>query len=499
MKVLLVHPSCLMYSEIYLRLEPLGLELVAAAAREAGHDVRVMDLQIFKHQDYRRELAEWKPEAVGFSVNYLANVPEVIDLARETRRLLPGCFVFAGGHSASFTAREIIEHAQGAMDCIVRGEGESITPRLLAQAARERNAVGKLPGVVTANGSGPPPEMVQSLDRLQPARRLLRKRRKYFIADLDPCASIEFARGCPWDCSFCSAWTFYGRSYRKVSPEAAVEDLASIREPHAFIVDDVAFIHAEHGLAIAEAVDKRRIRKRYYLETRGDVLLKNKEVFRYWRKLGLEYMFLGLEAIDEEGLKLHRKRVTLSKNFEALEFARSLGIFVAVNIISDPDWDERRFEIIREWALSVPEIVHLTVNTPYPGTETWLTESRKFTTRDYRLFDVQHAVLPTRLPLEKFYGELVKTQQILNRKHLGVAALRDTFLITCKLLAKGQTNFLRMLWKFNSVYNPERQAADHRRAVRYDMRLPETTPGRVVNAASIYVHEVTASSSAARN
>ena len=37
-------------------------------------------------------------------------------------------------------------------------------------------------------------------------------------------------------------------------------------------------------------------------------------------------MFFGLEAIDEEGLKLFRKRVTLSTNFEALEFARSLGI-----------------------------------------------------------------------------------------------------------------------------------------------------------------------------
>ena len=47
MRVLLVHPSALMYSELYLRLEPLGLERVAAAVRGAGHDVRLLDLQIF--------------------------------------------------------------------------------------------------------------------------------------------------------------------------------------------------------------------------------------------------------------------------------------------------------------------------------------------------------------------------------------------------------------------------------------------------------------------
>ena len=75
MKVLFVHPSPLMYSEIYLRLEPLGLELVAASARKAGHDVRLLDLQIFSHDDYRRLLNSWRPDAVGVSLNYLANIP----------------------------------------------------------------------------------------------------------------------------------------------------------------------------------------------------------------------------------------------------------------------------------------------------------------------------------------------------------------------------------------------------------------------------------------
>jgi hopanoid C-3 methylase HpnR len=487
MKLLLVHPGSLMYSEIYLRLEPIGLELIAEACRKAGHEVRLLDLQVFRHEDYRRELDDWRPEAVGFSLNYLANIPEVLDLARETRARYPEIFLFAGGHSASFTAREILDHAQGAIDCIVRGEGEEVAPRVLESCRQGEAALLALPGVVTPGGDGLPPRFIARLDEIQPARDLVRRRKSYFIGTLDPCASVEFSRGCPWDCTFCSAWTFYGRSYRKISPEVAAADLARVREPGVFIVDDVAFIHPEHGHAIADEIDRRKIRKQYYLETRGDVLLRNQDVFKRWRKLGLEYMFLGLEAVDDEGLKRFRKRVSLGKNFEALEFARSLGIIVAVNIIADPDWDEQRFATVREWALSIPEIVHMTVNTPYPGTETWQTESRNFTTRDYRLFDVQHAVLPTRLPLPRFYEELVKTQQILNRKHLGFAALRDTFWLSAKLLAQGQMNFIRMLWKFNSVYNPGRQLADHGRNIRYPIRLPEAAHEPLVRS-DLYVH-----------
>ena len=493
MRVLLVHPSPLMYSEIFLRLEPIGLERVATAIRAAGHEVRLLDLQIFGHADYARELSDFAPQAVGFSLNYLANIPEVVDLAKVTKARRPGCFVFAGGHSGSFVADEVLAHADGAIDCLVRGEGELIAPRLLEAVGDPKLSM--LPGVVTRDGAGPAPTMLDDLDRFPPARDLTRRRRKYFIGVLDPCASAELTRGCPWDCSFCSAWTFYGRSYRKASPEAAADDIASIAEPNVFLVDDVAFIHPEHGFAIGQALERSRVRKQYYLETRCDVLLRNREVFAYWKRLGLLYMFLGLEALDEEALRMHRKRVTPGENFKALEVARELGFTVAVNIIADPDWDERRFEIVREWALTVPEIVHLTVATPYPGTEIWHTESRRLTTLDYRLFDVQHAVLPTRLPLPRFYEELVKTQAVLNRKHLGLAALREMGSLAVGLAMRGQTNFFRMLWKFKQVYNTQRQFADHQRPVTYAMRPPAAVASRP-RARDLFVHVPSASRAA---
>src|SRR5215831_3234834 len=149
MRLLAVHPGCLMYSKIYLRLEPLGLELVAAAARRAGHEVELLDLQVETHDDYFRRLDRWRPDAVAFSLNYLANVPEVLDLAKATRERFPNCFIFAGGHSGSFTAPELLRHGQGGLDCVLRGEGEASIGALLQVAANGRRGIETVPGAIT--------------------------------------------------------------------------------------------------------------------------------------------------------------------------------------------------------------------------------------------------------------------------------------------------------------------------------------------------------------
>ena len=64
MRLLLVHPSALMYSEIFLR-------------------------------------------PARISPDYLANTLETIEIRATTKKSAPGCFVFAGGHSidAPYPAR----------------------------------------------------------------------------------------------------------------------------------------------------------------------------------------------------------------------------------------------------------------------------------------------------------------------------------------------------------------------------------------------------------
>ena len=175
--------------------------------------MRLLDLQIFNHRDFDREVREFTPDAVGFSLNYLAKVPEAVDLAKLVKEILRAMFVFVGGHSVSFIADEVLRHGDGAIDAVVMGEGEVTAPAMLE---RIPNVTG-MPGVATLDGHGPRSSMKADINTSRPERSLSRKRHKYFIGELD-LRLDRVLRGCPWDCSFCSAWTFYGRSYRQADP-----------------------------------------------------------------------------------------------------------------------------------------------------------------------------------------------------------------------------------------------------------------------------------------
>ncbi len=65
-------------------------------------------------------------------------------------------------------------------------------------------------------------------------------------------------------------------------------------------------------------------------------------------------------------------------------------------------------------------------------------------------------MVPTTLPLERFYEELVRTQAVINCKYLGLRTVFGAARILHRNLLPGQTNFARMPWKFNQVYMSHR-------------------------------------------
>jgi magnesium-protoporphyrin IX monomethyl ester (oxidative) cyclase len=97
-------------------------------------------------------------------------------------------------------------------------------------------------------------------------------------------------------------------------------------------------------------------------------------------------------------------------------------------------------------------------------------------------------VLPTTLPLHEFYSELVETQRVIARKHLGVAVVRKAAKLMGRLAMEGQFNFIRSIWKFNKVYNADRQFADHQQPVVYNIRPPAPHAPLSKERSELYIH-----------
>jgi hypothetical protein len=117
-----------------------------------------------------------------------------------------------------------------------------------------------------------------------------------------------------------------------------------------------------------------------------------------------------------------------------------------------------------------------------------VTEGGRVASRDYRLYDIQHAVLPTRLPLAEFYDELVTTQRALYRKHLGWRRVINTAGIVARHLMHGQTNFVKSLFLLDRVFRPEFLLADHALPVEYQIPLPKPPSAAQLTSRALYIH-----------
>ena len=100
----------------------------------------------------------------------------------------------------------------------------------------------------------------------------------------------------------------------------------------------------------------------------------------------------------------------------------------------------------------MPEIVNVSVNTPYPGTESFLTESHAVTRRLSALRHSARGAANQAAARGILPGAGIDTQ-VLNKKQLGFAALKTLTFTVAKLLAQGQTNFARSLFLFHKVYD----------------------------------------------
>lgn len=394
--------------EMLTFVEPLGPITIAACLEHDGHECQVVDLRIDGVEKGIELARRFAPHLVGLQCNFTTERYRTLELAERVRRELPEAFILVGGHDAS---RDPDWFRHPAVDAVAIGDGEEVTPPLVDALERGIDPAGS-PGLLLARdgewlATGAPPSRSDLDSFPPPARHLIaRYAPSYYINFRRPLALMETARGCPFKCNFCSVWKFHESTFREKSPERVVEELVAIEAPNVFITDDIFWLDVRRGEELARQIQAAGIEKFFTVQTRTDIICKFPHLVEMWKECGQLAIFLGVEAVDDRGLDRVNKKNTASNNRRAIEILKELGVGFTPNFIVDPAWDHDDFARLRDWIEDLGAYNSgFSILTPLPGTDLWDEASRRVTTDDWEMYDIVHAVLPTRLPLEEFYAE----------------------------------------------------------------------------------------------
>jgi radical SAM superfamily enzyme YgiQ (UPF0313 family) len=428
MKILLVYPNAsqelIGYGDLGAVAEPLALEYLGAGLKLDAHDVRILDLRLHR-EDLERTLLSYQPDVVGVT-GYSMHVLRMLALCARVREVLPTARTVVGGHHATLMPEDFFEPQ---VDFVVCGEGVEPLRRLVqALAEGEQDRLRAIAGLWSRHEgrfvSGGEPGKFSIEDLPLPDRTLTAEDRDaYFIDWMRPIALVRTSVGCPYRCSFCSLWKIMDGRYHMRDIERVVAEIAAVRETCVFLVDDEAFVNGKRMMALALALEQAGVRKRYFAYCRIDTMLRQRELMETWRRIGLDRLFIGIEAPTERGLADYNKRLQVAQVEEGLREAREIGIEVFGGFVVNTNYTAREFtqlvRFIQHNKISYPSF---TVLTPIPGTAAMtsfehITEKQENGRPNWELFDLQHVVTDTTLPREEFEQRYHDLYQVFSERY----------------------------------------------------------------------------------
>jgi magnesium-protoporphyrin IX monomethyl ester (oxidative) cyclase len=415
MKVLLLHLPLTRrsYSSHFTLSEPLA-EVFLAPALAGRHELRLVDLRVTP--DLERELGDFAPDAAAVGVG-----PLTIGAADRTLTALRARFpririlLFADAeYGNSHVAERPHDFAHELADALVRPTFLAPVQRVAVDvfAAWEDGAdLMQVPGLLVqvAPGDWRPTRVVENrfADIGAPDRKLLgRARARYRFAGVGRLAHVFYTYGCRFKCRFCPMSKHDG-SIATRALDDVMHEIEELTEPNVYLQDFEPFLAPEAMHALADRVERAGVRKRWFMMTRADTALAQGELIARWKRLGLRWLYLGLDGHTSERLKDLRKGNSPQINERAVRAMRALGLGVFVGFVVRPEATRDELRSLADYARSLGAPIYgFTVETPLVGTQLLDERERLLTTRDWSLFDLQHAVLPTSLPLDDFYREL---------------------------------------------------------------------------------------------
>ncbi|MBK6789997.1 MAG: magnesium-protoporphyrin IX monomethyl ester anaerobic oxidative cyclase [Rubrivivax sp.] len=379
MRILLLHPN---YhsggAEIAGNWPPAWVAYLTGYLKAAGYtDVHFVDAMTHHLSDeqVRARIEELQPDVVGCTAITPA-IYKAEGLLQIAKTVNPAIVTVLGGIHGTFMYPQVLKEAPW-IDAVVRGEGEQVFLNLVSAIddgsfGRDRGCVRGIAyladGRVVATAAEP---SIKDLDRITPDWSVLEWDKYIYIPMNRRVAIPNFARGCPFTCSFCSQWKFW-RDYRIRDPKKVVDEIETLVKDHGvgffILADEEPTIHRKKFIAFCEELIERKLDVLWGINTRVTDILRDEKLLPMFRKAGLVHVSLGTEAAAQLKLDRFNKETTIEQNKKAIRLLREAGIVSEAQFIVGLENEtaetlEETYRMARDWN---PDMANWAMYTPWP-------------------------------------------------------------------------------------------------------------------------------------
>jgi len=187
--------------------------------------------------------------------------------------------------------------------------------------------------------------------------------------------SIMTARGCPFNCSFCSAGALFGTNYTMRSANNVVDEIQycidNFKIKGIKFFDSTFTINKTHVFSLLEELEKRNIRLPWECEIRADTV--DRPLLEAMKKGGCYYVDLGVESASDPVLNTIDKGISLKQVSNVLSWCKELGlktkVFFSFGHIGESWQDtERTLDFIKKNRNKINTLSRAYGIRIYPGT-----------------------------------------------------------------------------------------------------------------------------------
>jgi anaerobic magnesium-protoporphyrin IX monomethyl ester cyclase len=240
---------------------------------------------------------------------------------------------------------------------------------------------------------------------------------------------LEGARGCDYQCSFCTQWKHWGCRWRTKSAKRIADEIEFLHETYGGVF--LWFTDDNMNLGLRGKPLCNELRQRHckddimlFFQARIDDIASNPDLVTKLRKVGTYWILCGVETDSQEILNEYKKGIKTQDAYQAMKIMAQNDIFSQAMFVIGARRDTHdSIERLREYSHELTsDLAIYTALTPFPGTIYYETAKKNGWIEDtnYTNYDMAHAIMPTETLTKKevqeelwncyrsFYGSITK-------------------------------------------------------------------------------------------